>query len=255
MAVGSVLPKDAQGSERGLDVARRAGAAGLAGFVVFLVALPLHFVGAQPAARLEDTVAFASSVSAARTPILVRTTLADPLIMACLVIFLAGFRQLIKRSRQKSEWVAAAVFGAGLVLIGIELAGDALQAGAARDTSVRAIFSSSGRRGRAASSSTARSGSGSSLPASQCSACGTAFAEDQTGARSSATAANRSVPCADGDDEVVGSPASSVTGAVQLAGDAASVRPRNAIVRRHAWSASAANSSWRRSKNEWVASG
>ena len=90
MAAGSALTKDAHGSESHLDVARWAGAVGLAGFVVFLVALPLYFVGAQPTARLEDTVAFASSVGAARTSILVRTTLADPLIMACLVVFLAG---------------------------------------------------------------------------------------------------------------------------------------------------------------------
>jgi hypothetical protein len=34
-----------------------AGAFGLASFIVFLAALPLYFVGPQPVARLEDTVA------------------------------------------------------------------------------------------------------------------------------------------------------------------------------------------------------
>ena len=58
--------------------------------------------------------------------------------MACLVVFLAGFRHLIRQARQDYEWISTAVFGAGLVLIAIELAGDALQAGAALDTSVRA---------------------------------------------------------------------------------------------------------------------
>jgi hypothetical protein len=38
-----------------LKVRRWAGAFRLAGFVVFLVALPLYFVGVGPGARLEDT--------------------------------------------------------------------------------------------------------------------------------------------------------------------------------------------------------
>lgn len=51
--------------KRDLNVVRWAGAFGVAGFVVFLVALPLYFVGPQPAARLEDTVQFSDSVSRA----------------------------------------------------------------------------------------------------------------------------------------------------------------------------------------------
>lgn len=52
------------------------------------------------------------------------------------VVFLAGFRQVIKQARPDHEWVASLVFGAGLVVITLELAGDALQgaaAGNARD--------------------------------------------------------------------------------------------------------------------------
>ena len=121
-----------------LKVRRRTGAFGVAGFVVFLVALPLYFVGPQPTARLEDMVQFSDSVSRASTFILTRTTLADPLIMACLVIFLAGFRYLIRQARPDYEWVSTLAFGAGLVVITLELAGDALQGGAALDTYVKA---------------------------------------------------------------------------------------------------------------------
>jgi hypothetical protein len=121
-----------------LKVQRWAGAFGVAGFVVFLVALPLYFVGPQPMARLEDSILFSDSVSRASTLILTRTTLADPLIMACLLVFLAGFRHLIRQARPDYEWVGTLVFGAGLVVITLELAGDALQGGAALDTSVKA---------------------------------------------------------------------------------------------------------------------
>ncbi len=121
-----------------LKVRRWTGAFGVAGFVVFLVALPLYFLGPQPAARLEDAVQFSDSVSRASTFILTRATLADPLIMACLLVFLAGFRHLIRQARPDYEWVGTLVFGAGLVVITLELAGDALGAGAALDTSVKA---------------------------------------------------------------------------------------------------------------------
>jgi hypothetical protein len=121
-----------------LKVRRWTGAFGVAGFVVFLVALPLYFLGPQPMARLEDTVQFSDSVSRASTFILTRATLADPLIMTCLLVFLAGFRRLIRQARPDYEWASMLVFGAGLVVLTLELAGDALQGGAALDTSVKA---------------------------------------------------------------------------------------------------------------------
>jgi Na+/phosphate symporter len=121
-----------------LKVRRWAGAFGVAGFVLFLVALPLYFVGPQPMVRLEDTVQFSDSVTRASTFILTRATLADPLIMACLLVFLAGFRHLIRQARSDYEWVGTLVFGSGLVVITLELAGDALQGGAALDTFVKA---------------------------------------------------------------------------------------------------------------------
>lgn len=120
------------------QVRRWTGAAGVAGFVVFLVALPLYFLGPQPMGRLEDSAQFADAVGKVNTLILARTCLADPLILACLLVFVAGFSRLVRRARPDLEWLAAVVFGSGLVVLTLELAGDALAGGAALDTSVNA---------------------------------------------------------------------------------------------------------------------
>lgn len=121
-----------------LKVRRWAGGFGVAGFIVFLVALPLYFVGMGPAARLEDTAQFTDLVTRTNTFILIRTTLADPLIMVGLLVFLAGFTHLIRQARQDYEWVATLVFGVGLVVVVLALVGDGLEAGAALDTWVKA---------------------------------------------------------------------------------------------------------------------
>lgn len=115
-------------------VLRWTGVFGIAAFGLILAAQPLYFVSPQPAARLEDAVQFSDSVSKASALILTRATLADPLIMACLLVFLAGFRHLIQQVRPDYSWVAALVFGAGLVVATLELVGDALQGAAALDT-------------------------------------------------------------------------------------------------------------------------
>ena len=121
-----------------LKVRRWAGAFGLAGFVVFLVALPLYFVGVGPGARLEDTAQFSNLVTRTNTFILIRTSLADPLIMVGFLVFLAGLRHLIRQARQEYELVGSLLFGVGVVVIAVELVGDGLQAGAALDTWVKA---------------------------------------------------------------------------------------------------------------------
>jgi hypothetical protein len=119
-------------------VRRVAGGFGVAGFVVFLAALPLYFVGVGPAAQLQDTAQYSDLVTRTHTFILIRTALTDPLIMVGLLVFLAGFRHLVRQARQDYEWIAALVFGVGLVVIALELVGDGLQAGAALDTWVKA---------------------------------------------------------------------------------------------------------------------
>jgi hypothetical protein len=58
--------------------------------------------------------------------------------MACLLVFLAWFRRQIRQARPDDEWVDTLVFGARLVVITLEPVGDALQSGAALDTSIKA---------------------------------------------------------------------------------------------------------------------
>jgi hypothetical protein len=121
-----------------LKVRRWAGGFGVAGFIVFLLALPLYFVGVGPAALLEDTARYSDLVTRTSSFILIRTSLADPLIMVGLLVFLAGFCHLIKQARQEFEWIATLIFGVGAIVIAVELVGDGLQAGAALDTWVKA---------------------------------------------------------------------------------------------------------------------
>jgi len=119
-------------------IRRWAGGFGIAGFVVFLAALPLYFVGVGPGAPLENTAQFSDLTARTNTFILIRTALADPLIMVGFLVFLAGLRHLVRQARPDYEWIGALVFGVGLVVITIELVGDGLEAGAALDTWVQA---------------------------------------------------------------------------------------------------------------------
>jgi hypothetical protein len=114
------------------QVARWAGAFGVAGFVVFLVAMPLYFGGT--AAPVQDTARYSNYVTSINTGIVIRTSLADPLIMVGFVVVLAGFRHLIRQARQEYEWLATLVFGVGVLLVALELVADGLEAGAALDT-------------------------------------------------------------------------------------------------------------------------
>src|SRR5512146_518710 len=106
-----------------LTVRRWAGASGVAAFVVFVVALPLYF-GGMTNAPLEEAERFSDYVTSVNRAILIRTSLADPLIMSGLLVFLAGFRHLIRQARQEYEWLATLVFGVGVLVITLELVGD-----------------------------------------------------------------------------------------------------------------------------------
>ncbi len=121
-----------------LRLRRWAGGFGVAAFVVFLLALPLYFIGVGPGARLEDIAQFGDFVTRTNTFIIIRTALADPLILVGLLVFLAGFRHLIRQARQDHEWVATLVFGVGMVLTEVYLVADGLEAGAGLDTWVKA---------------------------------------------------------------------------------------------------------------------
>ncbi len=139
---GSDLPRPARRA-RGLlafylHVTRWAGAFGLAGLAVFLVATPLYFIGpAQPTGTL-DGGTLADFLTKAHTQILTRATIADPPIIGCFVVFLAGLRQLIREVDADYEWLATLAFGAGLALSTLQLVADGLQGGAALGASNKA---------------------------------------------------------------------------------------------------------------------
>jgi hypothetical protein len=117
---------------------RWTGAVGLAALVVFLLATPLYFIGPAQPAGSTDGATLADFLTKTHTQILTRATIADPIIIGCFVVFLAGFRHLIRQTRPACEWLATLVFGAGLMLATLQLVADALQGGAALDASVKA---------------------------------------------------------------------------------------------------------------------
>jgi hypothetical protein len=87
-----ITSKSGQGSDSlDLRVRRWAGWFGVGAFVVFLVALPLYFIGVGPAAPLADTAQYSDLITRTNTFILIRTAVADPLIMVGLLVFMAGF--------------------------------------------------------------------------------------------------------------------------------------------------------------------
>ena len=85
-------------------------------------------LGVRPS--LDDGPALAEFAFRTSTQTLL-ITLADTLMMAVLVVFFAGFRQLITVAEGEIEWVTAIILGAGLVFIGATLVGDSLEAGGA----------------------------------------------------------------------------------------------------------------------------
>jgi hypothetical protein len=134
----------------GPNVARVAGAFGLASLVVFLLATPLYFIGPAQPTGATDGAMLADFLSKTSAQVLTRTTIADPVIIGCFLVFLAGLRHLIRRARPEYEWLATLVFAVGVALSTLQLVADGLQGGAALDASskaeptvVRALFEAS----------------------------------------------------------------------------------------------------------------
>ena len=117
-------------------VRRLAGAFGVAGFVVFLRRSRSRSGRTRTTYRghgSDQRVRHQSQHIHPRTRYARRSAHHDRL-----PVFLAGFRHTIRLARPDHEWVSTLVFGAGLVVITLELVGDALQAAAALDTVVKA---------------------------------------------------------------------------------------------------------------------
>jgi hypothetical protein len=115
-----------------LNVRRWTGWFGLAGFVLFVSQVPLYLVG-SPVPPLSDAVAHAQHLAHIRIFVLTRVLL-DLGLYVCLMVFFAGFRQLVLQARPAYEWVATLTFGAGLVWAAVTLVANSLEGGAALDT-------------------------------------------------------------------------------------------------------------------------
>jgi hypothetical protein len=113
------------------DVKRWTGIAaiGVAGLLV--TEFVLHqVVGPRP--ELDERDALVAFVVAHHNMMLT-IVLIDTVLMAAIIVFLAGFRQIITHARHDLQWIADVGFGAGLVFVAITLVGDAMEAGSALD--------------------------------------------------------------------------------------------------------------------------
>ena len=115
-----------------LKVFRWTGAFGVAVVVLGLIEFPLWFAGSPPP-PINDAVAHSQFLARIKDIALTRV-LIDMGIYVSIMIFLAGFRHLIRQARPAYEWVATLVFGAGLVWWAVTLVADSLEGGAALDT-------------------------------------------------------------------------------------------------------------------------
>ncbi len=86
--------------------------------------------GSRP--PLKDTAALVDFMARSSSQTLIIVTL-DAVLMAFVIVFLAGFRQVVTSALEGLEWVADLTFGAGLVFVGTTLVGDAMEGGAALD--------------------------------------------------------------------------------------------------------------------------
>lgn len=114
------------------DVHRWTGIAAIAVAILLLTEFSVRVVmGTRP--ELDESAALAEFMTRASTPTLV-IIMIDTILMAALIVFLAGFRQIITHARHDLQWVADLAYGAGLVFVAVTLAGDAMEAGTALDT-------------------------------------------------------------------------------------------------------------------------
>ena len=114
-----------------LKVFRWTGAFGVAVFVLVLMEFPLWGVGNAP--HINEAVAYSQYMAKIKDVALTRVLL-DMCIVVSFVIFIAGFRHLIRKARPEYEWVATLVYGAGLLWMAVTLVADSLMGGAALDT-------------------------------------------------------------------------------------------------------------------------
>lgn len=113
------------------DVKRWTGSAAISVAILLSVEFVLHqVVGPRP--ELDDSDAIVD-FWVAHHNVFLTIVLIDTVLMAFIIVFLAGFRQIITHARHDLQWIADVGFGAGLVFVAITMVGDAMEAGSALD--------------------------------------------------------------------------------------------------------------------------
>ena len=116
---------------RSPDVKRWTGIAAIGVTALLITEFVLHqVVGPRP--ELDQSKELAEFFVAHHN-MLLTIVLIDTVLMANILVFLGGFRQIITHARHDLQWIADITFGAGLVFIAITMAGDAMEAGSALD--------------------------------------------------------------------------------------------------------------------------
>jgi hypothetical protein len=115
-----------------LNMRRLTAAFGLAIVALNWAMFPLYIV-AGPPPQFQDTAKFIDYWTSNSGLVLTRVFL-DILECACLLVFVAGFRHLIRQARSDYEWVGTLAFGAGLALSTVTLVAASLEGGQALDT-------------------------------------------------------------------------------------------------------------------------
>lgn len=114
-----------------LKIYRWTGACGLLSIALFFVEFPLYFLrGPVPVIGSADLCAY----SARNSGNMLTVVFLDMLIYSLFLVFLAGFRHLIRQAHPGCEWLGALFFGVGVVYTTITLIADSFQGTSALDT-------------------------------------------------------------------------------------------------------------------------
>jgi hypothetical protein len=113
------------------DVKRWTGVAALVVAVLLTTEFVLHqVVGPRPELdEKQDLIDF----FVAHHNTMLTIVLIDTVLMAAIIVFLAGFRQIITHARHDLQWIADIGYAAGVIFVAIQMVGDAMEAGSALD--------------------------------------------------------------------------------------------------------------------------
>jgi hypothetical protein len=113
-----------------LKIYRWTGTCGLLTIALFFVEFPIYFLrGPLPSAASPDLCAY----SVRNAANMLTVVFLDMLIYCLFLIFLAGFRQLIRQADPACEWLGTLFFGIGVVYATVTLLADSFQGTIALD--------------------------------------------------------------------------------------------------------------------------